>query len=477
MAQGFKPLCERLCAPHVIIANALEDGRATVVHVVGQIGGVYTRIGGKFVFVELLDELQGEVGTIAILLVALHLQARQVEESRGSFCALLLGHLLHGEGGAFDGFEGSFRLLAIGESSFGERLVSRGFALGSWPSFCRCGGDLWSIATAICDSFARNLGVFPRNLGTLRRNLRVFCDALRLFLCSIGFALLIVVGFKAGGEGDIAIDGREHPVGFGLEVLNLVLPLHNHGEGGGLHAPDGERLRSATAIVVAIFKGVEAGGIHAQEPVANGAAESGFVKPLIVALGAQTRKTFADGFFGHGGDPESFDWTGGTGFLHDPSLYEFSLLPSITAVDDALGFGKELFDDVELFFHAFFESYAEPLGHHGEGCERPGFPVGGIFFGIFEFAEVSKGPRDLISVAFVVTGIAPHPVVVRCTDDFGDVGGYRRFLSNTNYHCFRGSRTLLCSPRQAGLGEVRGCAIGLEGLEAIIISCQYKLSS
>ena len=76
MAQGFEPLRERHCAPHVIIADALEDGRAAVVHVVGQIGGVYTRIGGKFVFVELLDELQGEVGTIAILLVALHLQAR-----------------------------------------------------------------------------------------------------------------------------------------------------------------------------------------------------------------------------------------------------------------------------------------------------------------------------------------------------------------------------------------------------------------
>ena len=235
-----------------------------------------------------------------------------------------------------------------------------------------------------------------------------------------------------------------------------MLSLHDHGEGGCLHASDGEGLRAATAIVVAIFKGVEAGGIHAQEPVANGTAESGFIEPLIVALGAQTGKTFADGFFGHGGNPESFHRTGGTSFLHHPSLYEFSLLPGVTAVDDALGFGKELFDDVELFFHAFFESYAESLGHHGEGCERPGFPVGGIFFRIFEFAEVSKGPRDLISVAFVVTGIAPHPVVVRCADDFGNVGGYRRFLSNTNYHCFRGSRTLLCSPRQAGLGEVRG---------------------
>ena len=383
MAQGFEPLCERLRAPHVIIADALEDGRATVVHVVGQIGGVYTRIGGKFVFVELLDELQGEVGTIAILLVALHLQAGQVEESWGSFRAFLLRHLLHGEGRAFDGFEGSFRLLAIGESSFGERLVGRGFAL-------------------------------------------------RLVVV-LGFVVLIV-GFKAGGEGDIAIDGGEHPVGFGLEVLNLVLSLHDHGERGSLHAPYGEGLRSATAIVVAIFEGVEAGGIHAQEPVANGATESGFIESLIVALGAQTGKTFADGFFGHGGNPESFYRTGGTGFLHHPSLYEFSLLPGIAAVDDALGFGKELFDDVKLFFHAFFESYAEPLGHHGEGCERPGFPVGGILLGIFEFAEVSKGPRDLISVAFVVTGIAPHPVVVRCADDFGDVGGYRRFLSNTNYH-------------------------------------------
>ena len=61
-----------------------------------------------------------------------------------------------------------------------------------------------------------------------------------------------------GGEGGIPIDGCQHPVGLRLEVLNLLLTVHDKGEGRGLHTTDGEHLS-----VLAIFQGVETGGIHA----------------------------------------------------------------------------------------------------------------------------------------------------------------------------------------------------------------------
>ena len=350
-------------------------------HSGGKIGGVYARIGGIFVFVELLNELEGEFCPIAKLFVAFHLQSGEIEETWRSFGAFFLRHLLHGEGRVFDGFEGRFGFFAVGESTFGEGF-SVVFALGS---------VLW------------------------------------------GF-LLVIVGIESCGEGDIAVDGGEHPIGFGLEVLDVELSCHDHSQRGGLHAPDGEGLCSATSIIVAIFEGVESCGVHAQEPVADGSTESGFIESLIVLMGAEVGKSFADGFFGHGGNPESLHGTGGTGFLHHPSLYEFSLLSGVTAVDDTLGFGKELFDDVELFFDAFFESDAESLGHHRECGECPCFPVGRIFFGIFEFTEVSKCPRHLVAVTFVVSGISSHSVVVCCSNDFGNVSGNGGFLGNTNYH-------------------------------------------
>ena len=58
-----------------VCPQSVEYLRTLGVHVVGQEGGIYSRIGGEFLLIERLYELQGKVGAEPILLVALHLQA------------------------------------------------------------------------------------------------------------------------------------------------------------------------------------------------------------------------------------------------------------------------------------------------------------------------------------------------------------------------------------------------------------------
>ena len=76
--------------------HSLHDAGHLRIDVVAQISGIDTRIGGRLFLVQRLDGLEGIVGRHAKLLVALHLQARQVEQARrrlAAFLGLDRGHL------------------------------------------------------------------------------------------------------------------------------------------------------------------------------------------------------------------------------------------------------------------------------------------------------------------------------------------------------------------------------------------------
>lgn len=189
--------------------------------------------------------------------------------------------------------------------------------------------------------------------------------------------------------------------------------------------------RGARRGVGSVLDGVESCGVHAEEPVADGTAESGFVETLVFSLWFERGETFADAFFGEGGYPQTVYGTFGTGELHDPSLYEFAFLSGIAAVDDAFGAAHELLDDVELLLYALvvFEAYAEAGGDHGELSEAPPLPVGGVVLGVFEFAEVPEGPGHLVTVAFEVT------LVLLCgTEYVGYVASHAGLFCYANDH-------------------------------------------
>ena len=148
---------------------------------------IHTGIGGVFLLVEGLDQVERHLGRITELAVAIDLQRGEVVELWWLFLALFLLHLRHRKRLALDGGKGLLALFLRGE--------------------------------------------FPR----------------------------------CRGEGGITIHRCQYPVGFGLEVLDLFLTVHDEGEGRGLHTTYREHLT-----VLAVLQRVQSRGVHAQQPVTNG---------------------------------------------------------------------------------------------------------------------------------------------------------------------------------------------------------------
>ena len=97
----------------------------------------------------------------------------------------------------------------------------------------------------------------------------------RTYLLKDLFRVFTLVEFTFGAtESGVAVNGFEFPVLFGLEILNLSLSVHHKGQSGSLHTSDGEY---PAAVAAAVLQGVESGGIHAEQPVAYGTAESGLI--------------------------------------------------------------------------------------------------------------------------------------------------------------------------------------------------------
>ena len=75
--------------------------------------------------------------------------------------------------------------------------------------------------------------------------------------CLFAFLFAGELTFR-GSEDSIAIDRGQHPIGFGLEIVYLLLAVHNQCQRGSLYAPNAEHLS-----VLSIFDGIEACGIDA----------------------------------------------------------------------------------------------------------------------------------------------------------------------------------------------------------------------
>ena len=338
------------------ILDAVKDAAAFWIDILWEEGSVHTGIGGHFSLIELLDELQRKVGPIAELAVAFHLERGEVEEPWWGFCAVFLLYVSDGEWVSFYGAECGLGLLAVGISAFHRRLL------------CIC-----ITLAAVSFSF-----VSP------------FC--LRVFICHLC------------GEGHIAVDGGEHPKGFGLEVIDFVVTFDDERQCGSLYTSDTQGLRApGTAVVLSVFKGVKACGVHAQKPVADAPAQCSFIERLIVILRTEVCKPFDICFVCHGTYPQSFHRAGRLCLLHYPSLYEFTFLSGITAVDDHIGFLHQPFDVFELSACLLLEVYLKTLWNHRQCGKCPRFPLWCVLFRVLQFAQVSVGPCHLVPVAFEVT--------------------------------------------------------------------------
>ena len=227
-------------------------------------------------------------------------------------------------------------------------------------------------------------------------------------------------------ENGVAIRCRQHPIGLGLEILDFLLAVHDERERGRLHATYAQHLP-----VLAVFQRVEARGVHAEQPVANGAAQSGEIERLVFVLTFQFGETLADGLVGHRRNPQSLHGAFRARFLHHPALNQFTLLAGVATVNDAVGLLHEPFDDGKLLLDAVVvdEFDAEARRQHRKRTQRPAFPLFGVVVRLLQRTQVAEGPRHLIAVALHVF------LVVGCgADDSRDVATYAGFLCDANNH-------------------------------------------
>ena len=114
-------------------------------------------------------------------------------------------------------------------------------------------------------------------------------------------------------------------------------------------------------------------------------------------------------------------------------MYQFTLLPGIATVDDALGILVEPLDDIELFSDAVvvLQGDAELLWNDGKPDDTPGLPFRIIFVGVLQFAKMAESPRHLVAI--------PFPIALSGASLVGskylrDALCYARFLGDTNLH-------------------------------------------
>ena len=247
--------------PCFIRLDTCQYARAFWIDVIAQEGGIYTRVGGNLLFVKRLDQAQGFIGRITELLVTLHLQGGKVEQSGWRFFPFFLGNGSDDKGGLLDLFEQGHSLCLVG-NGLDARIVGFCFL----ECFCHI------------------------------KRLSGFFGLFLLFL-NVGHQVFFT-SFQDGIESSIPIKGRKYPILFGFEVLYLVLTVYYQGQGRGLYSSDGKYLT-----VLSIFQRIKTGGIHAEQPVANGATQPCFVKGLVFFLLFQALEAFSYRFFCKRGNP------------------------------------------------------------------------------------------------------------------------------------------------------------------------------
>ena len=115
--------------------------------------------------------------------------------------------------------------------------------------------------------------------------------AVRTFFLRSRSGFLFVL-FQHSGKDCITVVGGQYPIRFRLEVFDFQLAVDDESQRGGLDPSDAQHLAS-----LCVFQRVEPRGVHAQSPVTDGAAQSGFVERLVFALVFQVAESFTDGFF------------------------------------------------------------------------------------------------------------------------------------------------------------------------------------
>ena len=229
-----------------------------------------------------------------------------------------------------------------------------------------------------------------------------------------------------GGELRFPVYRFQLPVIFRHKGVDLFLALHNHRQRGRLHAANGKH-----CFPLCKFFGEQAGGVHAQQPVADGARAAGGVKIIVLFGSFKMKEAFADSFRCEGRDPQSFYGGGAFGFQQHPALNQLAFLARIPAVDHFFALLHQPGYNIELLLHAgiVYELDAETGRYHGQVFQPPEFPLLVIIMRLLEGAEMPESPGYLVAIALIIALLTFF-----CADHFRNIPCHAWFFSNANFH-------------------------------------------
>ena len=193
----------------------------------------------------------------------------------------------------------------------------------------------------------------------------------------------------------------------GHEALDLVLPGHDQGQGGGLDAARRE--------LGVEFAGQGAGDVQAHQPVGLGPGLGGAEKIVVFCRRTQVGEALLNGPVGLGRDPEAPGRLLPAGLDHDPAGHQLALAACVGG-DDQVGDVAplhEALDDLVLFSRFADDHQLHMLRKHGQILHVPFFQLLVIDIGVRQGDQVPQGPGDHIAVALHValaaSAAAQHP--------------------------------------------------------------------
>lgn len=209
------------------------------------------------------------------------------------------------------------------------------------------------------------------------------------------------------GGGEAGQLRGDRPELLGDEAADGLLPLHNEGQGGGLHPPGGE------LGVVPARQGP--GDVEAHQPVGLAAGAGGAEQVVVLRRGPQVGEALPDGLVGLGGDPQPPGRPLPPGLLQNPPGHQLPL-PARVGGDDQLAHvppAKLGLDGPELPAGLGDHHRLHPLGQHGQGEHIPLGPRLVVVLRGRQLHQVPQGPGDdvLLPLQIPLSGLfaAQHP--------------------------------------------------------------------
>lgn len=223
----------------------------------------------------------------------------------------------------------------------------------------------------------------------------------------IDFADIESSDLQSVGGGEAGQLRGDRPELLGDEAADGLLPLHNEGQGGGLHPPGGE------LGVVPARQGP--GDVEAHQPVGLAAGAGGAEQVVVLRRGPQVGEALPDGLVGLGGDPQPPGRPLPPGLLQNPPGHQLPL-PARVGGDDQLAHvppAKLGLDGPELPAGLGDHHRLHPLGQHGQGEHIPLGPRLVVVLRGRQLHQVPQGPGDdvLLPLQIPLSGLfaAQHP--------------------------------------------------------------------